>query len=42
LPEPEPPIKTHGFMWRHRAAMMGLLGTSILATIALVIAIRLG
>jgi len=40
LPAPEAPADTHGFLWRHRSAVVGLLGCGVL--LGLTLAIVLG
>ncbi len=38
LPAPEAEVDTHGFLWRHRGAVVGLLGVGVLAGLALAVA----
>jgi len=39
LPSQEQPVPVHGFMWRHRSAMVGLLGCGVLIGLATAIAL---
>ena len=39
LPAPETITDSHGFLWRHRSAAVGLLGGGILLALALAIVV---
>lgn len=39
LPSREPEVSAHGFFWRHRSAVVGVMGVSVLAGLAATIAI---